>query len=93
MMASCLLQQHHHIINRVHAMGRCSFVCAGVLSNVPGAHAKHSAKIYLVFFDEVQAVSQLGTCDKSLRVDLDCDIYITDPTRSCLPANSRHPLA
>ncbi len=38
---------------------------------------KTEQKVYL-FFDEIQEVDAWEKCIHSLRVDLDCDIYITD---------------
>lgn len=42
-----------------------------------------NGKIYL-FFDEIQEVEDWGKCINSLRVTLDCDIYITSSNAKLL---------
>ena len=48
--------------------------------------AEMEGKVYL-FFDEIQEVKDWEKCVNSLRVSLDCDIYITGSNASCCPVS------
>ena len=50
--------------------------------------AEIEGKVYL-FFDEIQEVKDWEKCINSLRVSLDCDIYITGSMQSCCPVSLR----
>ena len=47
-----------------------------------------SGKVYL-FFDEIQEVTDWEKCINSLRVEMDCDIYITGSNATCSPVSLR----
>lgn len=48
-----------------------------------------SGRIYILL-DEIQEVAEWEKVVNSLRVDFDCDIYITAPTRGCCQVNWQH---